>query len=73
MSLVLSRRIGETIRIDDDISITIVQCTSGQAKLSINAPKYVRVDREEVYLRKQREKNLAQTTTQAIHTWSSQN
>jgi carbon storage regulator len=46
--LVLSRRIGEEIVIDDNIHITVVAVNGGKVRLGITAPKSVRVDRQEV-------------------------
>ncbi len=49
--LILSRRRGEIIRINDDISITILQIHKGQVRVGITAPKEVCVLREEIYIR----------------------
>tara|TARA_Y100000310_G_C20700807_1_gene829695 strand:- start:4628 stop:4903 length:276 start_codon:yes stop_codon:yes gene_type:complete len=46
--LVLTRRIGETIKIGDDIDVTVLDIQGGQARIGIDAPREVRVDREEV-------------------------
>ena len=51
MMLILTRRVGETIRIGDDISVTIVQVHGKQIKLGIAAPEDVEVHREEIYRR----------------------
>lgn len=48
--LVLTRKTGETIRIGDDIQITVLSVKGDQIKLGINAPKHVEIHREEVYL-----------------------
>ena len=47
--LVLTRKIGETIAIDDHIKITVVQIKGKQVRLGIEAPKETRVYREEIY------------------------
>jgi len=47
--LVLSRKAGETIRINDDIRITVVEIRGDKARLGIEAPANMRVHREEVY------------------------
>lgn len=47
--LVLSRRPGEAIRIGDDIVIKVVAAGSGQVRIGIEAPRHVRVLREEVH------------------------
>ena len=49
--LILTRRVGETIRIEDDISVTVLSVTGSQVRIGINAPKDVTVHREEVYRR----------------------
>lgn len=49
--LVLSRRLGETLIIGDDIKITVLGISGNQVRLGIAAPKEVTVHREEVYLR----------------------
>ena len=46
--LVLTRKTGETIQIDDDIQITVSEVRGGRVKLSIDAPKCVRIVRKEV-------------------------
>jgi carbon storage regulator len=53
--LVLSRRLGETLIIGDDIKITVLGISGNQVRLGIAAPKDVSVHREEVYRRIQDE------------------
>ena len=55
--LVLTRRIGETITIGDDIRLTILGIKGNQVRLGIDAPKDIAVHREEIYERIQREKD----------------
>jgi carbon storage regulator len=50
--LVLTRRLGETIVIDGDISIAVVGVKGDRIRLGITAPKDVPVDRQEVYERR---------------------
>ena len=49
--LILTRRVGETIRINDDITVTVLGIQHGQVKLGVKAPKSVEVHREEVHQR----------------------
>ena len=48
--LALSRRIGESIMIGNDIEITIIEVKGEQVRLGINAPKSVPIHRKEIYL-----------------------
>lgn len=50
--LILTRRVGEVIRIGNDITVTVLGVNGQQVRLGINAPKGVPVDREEIALRK---------------------
>lgn len=57
--LVLTRKLGETIRIGDQIKVTVLEVRAGQVKLGIDAPAEVKVHREEVYARIQAENRRA--------------
>jgi carbon storage regulator len=59
--LVLTRKLGENIRIGDSIKITVLEVRSGQVKLGIDAPPEIKVHREEIYARIQEENRRAQT------------
>ena len=59
--LILTRRIGETLIIGDDVNITVLGVKGNQVRLGINAPKDVSVHREEIYLRIQQEKESSGT------------
>jgi len=48
--LVLTRKIGETIAIDDDIKIVVVQIKGRQVRLGIEAPRNTKIHREEIYI-----------------------
>jgi carbon storage regulator len=54
--LILTRKIGETLMIGAEVTVTIVGVRGDQVKLGINAPRDVEVHREEVYERVQAEK-----------------
>ena len=54
--LILTRRVGEIIRINDDVSIQVLSVSGQQVKLGIVAPEDVAVHREEIWLRIQAER-----------------
>jgi carbon storage regulator len=55
--LILTRYSGETVKIGDDIDVTVLGFTGNQIKIGIKAPREVAVHREEVYQRIQQENN----------------
>ena len=54
--LILTRRVGESIIIGDDIVINILGVKGNQIRIGVNAPKEISVHREEIYNRIQAEK-----------------
>ena len=53
--LILTRRVGETVMIGDEVTITVLGVKGNQVRIGINAPKHVAVHREEIYERIKRE------------------
>jgi len=49
--LILTRRVGESLRIGDEVSVTVLGIKGSQVRIGVNAPKSVSVHREEVYER----------------------
>ncbi len=47
--LVLARKLGQRIRISDDVTITVLKIDRGRVRLGFEGPRHVRIDREEVY------------------------
>ncbi len=54
--LILTRRVGESLMIGDEVSVTVLGVKGNQVRLGVNAPKTVAVHREEIYQRIQQEK-----------------
>ena len=61
--LVLTRRLGESINIGDDIKITVVDIDGKQVKIGIEAPRNISIFREEVYERIKQENMRAANAT----------
>jgi carbon storage regulator len=61
--LILTRKVGETVAIGDDIQVSVVEIKGTQVKLGIRAPKNVEVHREEIYLKIQEENRRAALVT----------
>ena len=57
--LILTRRLGETVMIGNDVTVTMLGVKGNQVRLGVNAPKDVSVHREEIYARIKNEKETA--------------
>jgi carbon storage regulator len=54
--LILTRKIGETLMVGEDVTVTVMAVHGNQVRIGINAPRDVAVHREEIYDRVQAEK-----------------
>ena len=61
--LILTRRVGETVMIGDDVTVTVLGCRGNQVRVGINVPKSVAVHREEIFERIKAEQSGIQGDT----------
>jgi carbon storage regulator len=55
--LILTRRVGETLMVGDEVTVTVLGVKGNQVRIGVNAPRDIAVHREEIYERIKREQS----------------
>ena len=64
--LILTRRVGETLMVGDEVSVTVLGVKGNQVRIGVNAPKEIAVHREEIYQLFNVKKSFISTTMKTI-------
>ena len=64
--LILTRRVGETVMIGNEVTVTVLGVKGNQVRIGVNAPKDVAVHREEIYERIKREEDAEGRSAGAV-------
>lgn len=62
--LILTRRVGEAVVIDEEVTVTVLGVKGNQVRIGVNAPKSVSVHREEIFERIRNERNASGTPSE---------
>ena len=65
--LILTRRVGETLMVGDDVKVTVLGVKGNQVRIGVNAPKDVAVHREEIYERIRKENEAVSATKKVVN------
>ena len=63
--LILTRRVGETVMIGNEVAVTVLRVKGNQVRLGVNAPKSISVQREEIFQRIKRENGQDEASSHA--------
>ena len=66
--LILTRRVGETVMIGDEVAVTVLRVKGNQVRLGVNAPKSISVQREEIFQRIKRESAQGAQPVEVVET-----